>query len=74
MQKEVVQGIPFWKDKSNNLHSFEPDKKNLLALGTYDSVKETYTLKEDWKSLYSERIKAYRENLKHRERKENKLK
>jgi len=47
MQKEIVQGVPFWKDKSNNLYSFEPDKKNLLLIGTYNPEKETYTLKDD---------------------------
>ena len=74
MQKEIVQGIPYWKDKTNNLYSFEQDKKNLLGLGTYDPVKETHTLKEDWTTIYQIRLNEYRINLKHRERKDNKLK
>jgi hypothetical protein len=74
MQKEIVQGVPFWKDKSNNLYSFEPDKKNLIAIATYNSDKETYTLKDNWETLYSERLDNYRKNLIKRERKENKSK
>ena len=33
MQKEILEGVPYWKDKSNILYSFEPDKKNLISLG-----------------------------------------
>ena len=74
MQKEILQGIPFWKDKANILYSYELDKKNLLALGTYDPIKLSYTLKEDWKKLYQAKLSEYRDTLKNRERKENKLK
>jgi len=73
MQKEIVQGVPFWKDKSNNLYTFEPDKKNLLLIGTYNT-NETYTLKDNWQALYSERLDNYRKNMIKRERKENKVK
>jgi hypothetical protein len=74
MQKEIVQGVPFWKDKSNNLYSFEPDKKNTVQIGTFNSVTETYTLKDNWQALYSEKLDNYRKNLIKRERKENKTK
>jgi hypothetical protein len=74
MLKEIVQGVPFWKDKSNNLYCFEPDKKNLIAIATYNSEKETYTLKDNWQAVYSERLDNYRKNLIKRERKENKSK
>jgi hypothetical protein len=72
MQKELVQGVPFWRDKSNNLYSFEVDKKNLLTLGTFNPTTETYILKEEWKNLYESRLNDYRKNLNKRERKENK--
>jgi hypothetical protein len=72
MQKELVQGVPFWKDKSNNLYSFEPDKKNLLTLGTFNPTTDTYILKESWKNIYESRLNDYRKNLNKRERKENK--
>lgn len=74
MQKEIAQGIPYWKDKSNNLYSFEPDKKNLIHIGTYNIEKEVATLKEGWQALYKERLDNYRTNLIKRERKENKAK
>lgn len=74
MQKEILQGIPFWKDKSNNLYSFEVDKKNLLAIGTYNPTSETYTLKDNWQEIYKVKLNDYRTNLKNRDRKENKLK
>ena len=72
MQKELVQGVPFWRDKSNNLYSFEVDKKNLLTLGTFNPTTESYILKNNWKNLYESRLNDYRKNLNKRERKENK--
>lgn len=73
MQKEIVQGIPFWKDKNNNLYSYKVEKKNLIQLGTFDSNKQTFTLNSNWKELYSSELSEYRSNLKNRERKENKV-
>ena len=72
MQKVIADGVPFWKDKLNVLYSFEPDKKNLIVLGTY--VNESCKLKDNWESLYEEYLSNYRKNLKNRDRKENKLK
>lgn len=74
MQKEIVQGVPFWKDKSNNLYSFEPDKKNLIAIATFNPTTETYTLKDNWQALCKEKLDNYRKNLIKRDRKENKTK
>ena len=73
MQNHLVQGVPFLVDKLNNLYSFEQDKKNLIILGTYNPEKETYTLKDNWKELYQEKLDDYRKNLKNRERKDNKV-
>lgn len=72
MQKEIVQGIPFWRDKNNNLYSFEIDKKNLIQLGKFDPATETYILSDNWKELYSSKLSEFRTNLKNRDRKENK--
>ena len=72
MQKVIVQGVPFWRDKSNTLYSFEPDKKNIINIGTYAT--DSYTLKDNWEALYETSLNDYRKNLKNRERKENKLK
>jgi hypothetical protein len=74
MQKEIIEGIPYWKDKHNTLFSFEPDKKNLLELGTYNPATEVLNLKVDWLLHYQPKLTAYREGLKQRERKENKSK
>jgi hypothetical protein len=73
MQKEIVQGVPFWKDKNNNLYSFELDKKNLIHLGSFDQETETVKFKENWRELYRPRLGEYRDSLKNRERKENKV-
>jgi hypothetical protein len=73
MQKEIAEGVPYWKDKSNTLYNFEPDKKNLIAIGSYNPEKDTITLKDNWKELYQTKLDEYRKNLKNRERKENKL-
>lgn len=72
MQKIILEGIPFWKDKANTLYSFELDKKNLLTLGTYTN--DIYKLKDSWEEIYKDNLHAYRSNLKDRERKENKIK
>ena len=68
MQKEIINGVPFWKDKSNNIFSFEIDKKNLLQLGS------NAKLFHNWQELYDVKLSSYRDNLKPRDRKENKLK
>lgn len=73
MQKEIIEGIPYWKDKHNTVFSFESDKKNLLELGTYNPTTELLTLKADWLQQYQSKLSIYREGLKQRERKENKL-
>ena len=73
MQKEIVQGVPFWKDKHNNLHSFELDKKNLIHLGSFDQETQRIKLKDNWKELYRPKLLEYRDSLKNRERKENKV-
>ena len=74
MQKEIVQGIPFWRDKNNALYTFEVDKKDLIQIGKFDSEKQTYILNDNWKQVYSTKLSEYRTNLKNRERKENKIK
>jgi hypothetical protein len=74
MQKEIVQGVPFWKDKNNNLFSFELDKKNLIQLGSFNPETETFTLKDSWQADYKTKLEEYRSLLKNRERKENKTK
>jgi len=73
MQKEIIQGIPFWRDKNNNLYTFEVDKKNLIQIGKFDPETPTYILCDNWKELYSSKLNEYRTNLKNRDRKENKL-
>ena len=74
MQKEIVQGIPFWRDKSNNLYTFETDKKHAILIGTYNTASETYSLKEDWVKIYQSKLEDHRKNLIKRDRKENKTK
>jgi hypothetical protein len=72
MQKEILEGVPYWKDKSDILYNFELDKKNLIAIGSYKDNK--VVLKDNWEEIYSSKLVSFRENLQNRERKENKLK
>ena len=74
MQKEIVQGVPFWKDKNNNLFSYETDKKNFIHLGSFNQETQTFTLKDSWQADYKAKLEEYRFLLKNRERKENKTK
>jgi len=73
MQKEILEGVPYWKDKSNNLYSFEIDKKNLIQLGSFDQETQTVKLKDNWRELYQPKLEEYRNSLKSRDRKENKF-
>jgi hypothetical protein len=73
MQKEIIQGIPFWRDKNSSIYSFELDKKNLIHLGSFDQETQSLKLKENWRELYRPKLSEYRDSLKNRERKENKL-
>jgi hypothetical protein len=70
MQKEVLEGVPYWKDKSNNLFSFELDKKNLIQLGCLEDGK--VKLKSNWTELYQPKLNQYREDLTKRERSKQK--
>ena len=72
MQKEVLEGVPYWKDKSNNLFTFEIDKKNLIQIGSVKDGK--VELKSNWEELYSSKLIQFREGLTNRDRKENKQK
>ena len=73
MQKEIIEGVPYWKDKSNTIYSFELDKKNLIQLGSFDQETQTLKLKDNWKELYQPKLDEYRNSLKSRDRKENKI-
>jgi len=74
MQKEVIEGVPYWIDKHCTLYSFEVDKKNLLEVGKYNPTTEVLSLKNDCLEQYQQKLTSYRENLKSRSRKETKQK
>ena len=67
---KTLQGIPFLCDSvSKTVYAYEKvPTQPLVALGTYDPEKETFTLVSNWKELYEPKLAAYRESVKPRSR------
>lgn len=67
---KTFQGIPFLVDTATKqIYAYEkPLVGTPLCLGSYDPVKETFTLVEGWKELYEPRLIAYRQAEKPRSR------
>ena len=70
MLVKVLQGVPFLVDPATqSIYAYEkPVQGTPLCLGTYDPVKETFTLVEGWKELYQAKLEAYRKSEKPRSR------
>ncbi len=66
MLVKTLQGIPFLCDPATKtIYAYEKTPTQpLLALGTYNSETETFTLVENWKELYEPKLKTYRESVK----------
>jgi hypothetical protein len=67
---KTLQGIPFLCDPATKtIYAYEKvPTQPLLALGTYDPEKETFTLYPNWKELYEPKLAAHRESVKPRSR------
>ena len=67
---KTLQGIPFLCDSvSKTVYAYEKTPTQpLVALGTYDPEKETFTLVANWKELYEPKLRAYRETVAPRSR------
>jgi hypothetical protein len=67
---KTLQGIPFLCDQTTKvIYAYEKHPvQPLLALGTYDPAKETFTLVDNWKELYQSKLDAHRASEKPRSR------
>jgi hypothetical protein len=67
---KTFQGIPFLVDAATKtIYAYEKNPTQpLLQLGTFDPVKETFTLLSNWKELYEPRVALYRSTEKPRSR------
>jgi hypothetical protein len=67
---KTLQGIPFLVDSATKqIYAYEkPLVGTPLCLGTYDPVKETFQLAENWKELYAPKLAAYHDVEKPRSR------
>ena len=67
---KTLQGIPFLCDPvTKTIYAYEKaPTQPLLALGTYDPEKETFTLVANWKELYEPKLLAYRASVTARSR------
>ncbi len=70
MLVKVLQGIPFLVDPATKtIYAYEkPVQGTPVCLGTYDAEKETFSLYDNWKSLYQPKLEAYRQTEKPRSR------
>ena len=67
---KVLQGVPFLVDSATKqIYAYEkPIPQTPLHLGSYDPVKETFTLLPNWKDLYQPKLEAHRQVEKPRSR------
>lgn len=70
MPVKTLNGIPFLCDPvTKTIYAYERvPTQPLLALGSYDPEKETYTLLSNWQELYAPRLAAHRASEKPRSR------
>ncbi len=70
MQREVINGIPFFCDKANKLYIFDPHAAPgtpSFQVGT--KTADGYQLNEGWEQKFQERLSTWRTELKPRSRK-----
>jgi hypothetical protein len=67
---KTLQGIPFLCDTvTKTIYAYEKTPiPPLVALGTYDPEKETFSLVANWKELYEPKLVAHRETVRPRSR------
>ena len=67
MQREVLDGVPFWCDKENKVYAYDTVHPPLY-LGTKTAAGGV-TLIPGWREAYSQRLSTWRAELKPRGRK-----
>jgi len=67
---KTLQGIPFLCDPVTKiLYAYEKvPTQPLLVLGTYNAETDSFTLVENWKTLYEPKLQAYRASERPRSR------
>lgn len=67
---KTLQGIPFLCDPvTKSVYAYEKvPTQPLLRLGTYDPQAETFSLADNWKELYEQRLVAHRASMTPRSR------
>lgn len=67
MQREVINGVPYWCDKENRIYYYNAFStaadSSKICLGTKDK------LRDDWQAVLANSLREYRENNKSRSRK-----
>uniref|UniRef100_A0A6C0K0T6 Uncharacterized protein n=1 Tax=viral metagenome TaxID=1070528 RepID=A0A6C0K0T6_9ZZZZ len=67
-ERVMINGIPVWKNKSNEYYAYEPDvATNPICIGS-----QSTGIMVDWEKYYLVRLNEYRENLASRVRAGNK--
>lgn len=67
MQREVLDGVPFWCDKENKVYAYDTVQPPLF-LGTKTATGGV-ALIAGWRDAYSQRLSTWRTELKPRGRK-----
>lgn len=67
MQREVLDGVPFWCDKENRVYAYDTVQPP-LHLGTKTATGGVVLI-SGWREAYSQRLATWRAELKSRSRK-----
>lgn len=59
MQRQIIQGIPYFTDKKNNLYTWDLEAEPQL-IGTYNPERNAVTFSEDHLSKLTERLQVWR--------------
>jgi hypothetical protein len=59
MQRQIIQGIPYFVDKKNNLYTWDLEAEPQL-IGTYNAESNSVTFAENHLSKLTDRLQAWR--------------
>jgi hypothetical protein len=68
MQRQIIQGVPYFTDKKNNLYTWDLEAEPQL-IGTYNAESNSVTFAENHLSKLADRLQAWRVNQASRPRK-----
>ncbi len=68
MQRQIIQGVPYFTDKSNKVYTWDLESEPIL-IGTYNAESNSVTFTENHLTKLADRLKVWRANQVGRPRK-----